>query len=128
VIALKPASEIPVSYEIALTNQQLDQTENFSASIIKKMPYKGTTWRIEYGGVITPSTNPDKPQICKPITAPRISFKTGPNGRATGIALALASGDFAITSPDITVDLQIKNTAGKIVRQDKGILEKYAFG
>lgn len=128
VIALKPASEIPVSYEIAFTDVQLDQTENFSISIIRKMPYKGTTWRIEYGSGITPSTNPDKPYIYTPIAAPKISLKTGPNGRATGVALALASNGVAITSPDITVDLQMKNTAGKIIRQDKGILEKYAFG
>lgn len=128
VISLKPEVKTPVSYEIVLSNTQLDQIENFSGTIIRKMPYKGTTWRIEYTGNLAPSANSDKPSVYKPISAPKAILKAGPYGRATGIIAALKSGDITIASPDITVDVQVKNAAGKIIREDKGSLDKYGFG
>ena len=128
VIALKPAEKTPVTYEIVFSNTLLDQTESFNSTITRKMPYKGTTWSIEYSSNIAPSANSDKPSTYKPIAVPKVTLKAGQNGRAVGVAIALKSGVASVTSSDITVDLQMKNSAGKIVRQDKGALGKYAFG
>lgn len=125
---IKPAGEMPFAYNIAFQYAQVSKHDFFSASVTRNMESNGRKWSFQYAGEIVPSKSKDKPLMYKPVAALKPILKAGPYGRATGIIAVLKSGDITVASPDITVDLQVKNPAGKIIREDKGSLDKYGYG
>ncbi|MHB1457108.1 MAG: hypothetical protein ACYC0V_09355 [Armatimonadota bacterium] len=127
-VDIMPTGEMPAAYTIAFQYAQVSKHDFFSASVTRNMESNGRTWSFEYSGEVVPSKIKDKPQLYKPVAAPKPILKAGPYGRATGVVAALKSGLITIASPDITVDLQVKNAAGKVIREDKGSLDKYGFG
>jgi hypothetical protein len=127
-VTLKPIGKNAVKYEFLYMCALVNNVEYFNITVARNIRYKKKVWRAVYSGNIAPSKDASAPLLYKPIVPPKAVLVTEPNESSLGIALILVSNGITITSSDITVDLQIKNSTGKIIKQDKGSLDKYAYG
>ena len=127
-IALNLAQKKAVSYQITFFYVLDHGKESFIIDVDKVLQYKNKTWHVIYSGDVKPSKSSDKPLLFKPIQAPKASVKSGPSEKATGIAISLASGVVDVLSSNITVNLVLKNSSGKIVKKASGSLDKFGFG
>ncbi|MHB1457106.1 MAG: hypothetical protein ACYC0V_09345 [Armatimonadota bacterium] len=127
-VDLKPAVKMQVSYQMSFFYSRFDADESFSIYVIRKMQYKGKPWDVGYSGSLKPSKIKEQPVIYRPVRAPKAVAKSAPNEKATGIAISLGSDGVDVSSSSITVDLVLKNKAGKVVKKDKGTLDKFGFG
>lgn len=123
-----PESKMPVSYQMSFFYSRFEADESFSIYVNRKMQYKGKPWDVAYSGTLKPSMLRDKPFLYRPVRAPKAVVKSAPYEKATGIAISLGSDGVDISSSNITVDLVLKNKTGKVVKKDKGTLDKFGFG
>lgn len=127
-VTLKPIGKNAVKYEFLYMCALVNNVEYFNITVARNIRYKKKVWRATYSGNIAPSKDASAPLLYKPIVPPKAILIAEPNERTMGIALVMISHGITITSSDVMVKLQIKNGSGKVVKQDKGSLDKYAYG
>lgn len=127
-IMIEPAEKKSVSYEISFILLKLKKGELFGVDTYRDMQYNGKRWSATYSGSIVPSKVVSRPFIYKPIRETKAEVKSSTTKKVTGIAISLISGSGRISSSDVTVNLLLKNQAGKTVKKAQGSLDKFGFG
>ena len=127
-VAINPSEKKQVSCEISFSLLNLEKNVLFDIYVTRKMPYNGKQWTIKYTSGIEPSKSAANPFIFNPVNEPKAVVKSSESRKVVGIAISLASGTIDITSSDITVDLVLKNSAGRIVKKAQNSLDKFGFG